>query len=406
MTPPIPIETDPLLFDKLLEPLEPVLQQLDQEPLSQAAEKLKFRLFVRILFFRLFARIESARDLVTDLRCKPEARQLDLAAVALSTLHDAFIRYPVAWFVRLQQHLVETLSLLELPEVAALGQLWCVDSSLWQVATPLGWLAAAGATGVRLHLAWALNTWTPATFRLSYDRAPTKHERQILRALIQAGVTYILDRGYLDLQLYLDCLANAAFFIVRERGNLCYRELSVIEPHLPAGYGFLAELRDAAIKLHRDSSGTIFRLVSFRIGDHHFKLLTNRWDLTTSQVILLYAWRWQIELIFRAWKHTLGAQHWINLSESGIEMQFHILVMASLLWAFLHQSPRADSVTPEPSPISADSTVAEATKTITASLSQLFQVKWRWMRQHLRTACNCLAQPVSVFFKELVVLRL
>lgn len=66
MTPPIPIETDPLLFDKLLEPLEATLHQLDQEPLSQAAGKLKFRLFVRILFFRLFARIESARDLVTE----------------------------------------------------------------------------------------------------------------------------------------------------------------------------------------------------------------------------------------------------------------------------------------------------------------------------------------------------
>lgn len=219
-------------------------------------------------------------------------------------------------------------------------------------------------------------------------------------------MTYILDRGYLDLQLYLDCFATAALFIVRERGNLCYRELSSIEPHLPASYGFLAQLRDAAIKLRRDSSGTIFRLVSFRIGNHHFKLLTNRGDLTTSQVILLYAWRWQIELIFRAWKHTLGAMHWINLSEPGIKMQFHILVMASLLWACLHQSPLADSVTTESSLISTDSIAAKAPKTITASLSNLFQVKWRWMRQHLRTACNCLAQPASVFFKELVVLRL
>ena len=405
MTPPLTIETEPLLFDKLLAPLEAVLQQLDQEPLSQAAEKLKFRLFVRILFFRLFARISSARDLITDLRCKPAARALGLPVVALSTLHDAFIRYPLAWFVRLHGSLLETLALAELPEVQALGQLWCVDSSLWQVATPLGWLVSAGAPGVRLHLAWALNTWTPATFRLSYDRAPSQHERQVLRALLQAGITYILDRGYLDLQLYLDCFARQAFFIVRERGNLCYRELSLIEPHLPTSYGFVAELRDAAIKLRRDPSGTIFRLVSFRIGVHQFKLLTNRWDLTTTQVILLYAWRWQIELIFRAWKHTLGALHWINLSEPGIEMQFHILLMASLLWAYLHQA-RPATVAPEPARPEADATAPTPAPTITASLSRLFRVRWRWLRQHLRTACNCLALPVSVFFKELVVLRL
>lgn len=406
MTPPNLIQTEPLLFDKLLEPLDPVLQLLDQEPLSQAAGKLKFRLFVRILFFRLFAQIKSARDLITDLRSKPEAQSLGLPIIALSTFHDAFIRYPLAWFVRLQQHLAQTLPLLRLPEVAALGPLWCVDSSLWHIATPLSWLVTTGATGVRLHLAWALETWTPASFRLSYDRAPTTHERRILRSLLQAGVTYILDRGYLDLQLYLDCLASAAFFIVRERGNLCYRELSLIEPHLPAAYGFVGELRDAAIKLRRDTSGTIFRLVSFRIGDHQFKLLTNRWDLTTAQVILLYAWRWQIELIFRAWKHTLGALHWVNLSEAGIEMQFQILVMASLLWAFMHQSQLEETVPAGTNLPEAEVEASRPCKTITASLSRMFRVRWRWMRQHLRIACNCLARPASVFFKELARLRL
>lgn len=406
MTPPTLIQTEPLLFDKLLEPLEAALQLLDQEPLSQAAGKLKFRLFVRILFFRLFAQIKSARDLITDLRSKPEARALGLPVIALSTFHDAFIRYPLAWFVRLQQHLAQTLPLVKLPEVAALGSLWCVDSSLWHIATPLSWLVTAGATGVRLHLAWALETWTPANCRLSYDRAPSTHERRVLRGLIQAGVTYILDRGYLDLQLYLDCVGSAAFFIVRERGNLCYRELSLIEPYLPAAYSFVGELRDAAINLRRDPSGTVLRLVSFRIGAHQFKLLTNRWDLTTAQVILLYAWRWQIELIFRAWKHTLGARHWLNLSEAGIEMQFQILVMASLLWAFVHQSQTAESVNAETNLPEVAREAKRPTSTITASLSQMFRVKWRWMRQHLRTACNCLAQPVSVFFKELVGLRL
>ncbi|MDX2034807.1 MAG: hypothetical protein SF339_29300 [Blastocatellia bacterium] len=87
-------------------------------------------------------------------------------------------------------------------------------------------------------------------------------------------------------------------------------------------------------------------------------------------------------------------------------MQFHVLVMASLLWAFLHQSPLANSETPEAAQIGDEPTTTEPAKTITASLSQLFRVRWRWMRQHLRIACHCLAQPVSVFFKELAALRL
>ncbi len=89
-----PITNDPLLFDKLLAPIEAVLQRLDAEPLSQAAKKLRFRLFVRVLLFRLFAQIQSLGLLVVDLQTAPNARCLDLPRLSLSTLHDAFARYP------------------------------------------------------------------------------------------------------------------------------------------------------------------------------------------------------------------------------------------------------------------------------------------------------------------------
>jgi len=73
--------TSPLLFDKLLEPLAATLQQLDAEMLSQAAKKPGFWLFVRLLRFRLFARIESLGMLVLYLKTQPLAR----ATAALSS---------------------------------------------------------------------------------------------------------------------------------------------------------------------------------------------------------------------------------------------------------------------------------------------------------------------------------
>src|SRR5215211_3150873 len=100
------ITSHPLLFDKLLEPLEPVLEQLDGQPISRAAKKLRFRLFVRLLLFRLFAQIESLGMLVLDLKTKPAARLLGLPVLGLTTIHNAFARYPLAWFVRLTQSLL------------------------------------------------------------------------------------------------------------------------------------------------------------------------------------------------------------------------------------------------------------------------------------------------------------
>jgi hypothetical protein len=407
MNSPIFIESDPLLFDKLLAPLEASIAELDQHPLSRAAIKLSFALFVRVLLFRLFAQIRSLRDLVLDLKTSPPAKVLGFIPLGLSTLHDAFLRYPVAWFAGLVQHLTKTLVLTQLPELYALGQLWCVDSSFWPIVRQIQWLKLQGVHGVRLHLGLSLNTICPALFLLSYDRSPTAHERQIVRRMIQRGVTYIMDRGYLDLNLYLSIITQGAFFVIRERNNLRYRVLTQIDVTLDSAFGFVQQVSDSVVKLTRDQRGVVFRLVRFRLAGHEFNLLTNRFDLSTQQVIMLYAWRWQVELIFRAWKHTLGTLHLINLSEAGIEIQFHILLIASLLWVALQQ--QVDGHRSEATG-TATSTINEVKErkpmSITARLSTVFQVAWRLLRPALRLARNCLAQPFSYYVKEVAELRL
>ena len=390
------ITRDPLLFDKLLEPLEAKLHQLDAEPLSQAAKKLRFRLFVRLLLFRLFARIESLGLLVLDLKTQPAARALGLPVLGLSTIHDAFLRYPLAWLVQLTQVLLADSVLLALPELAAFGPLWCVDSSWWPLVRQLGWLHAQGFSGVRLHLGLSLNLLCPAAFVLSYDKSPTSTERASLLALVVAGVTYITDRGYVSLPLYRELMERGAFFVIRERQNLRYRvlaELSLTLEHL-AGLPALRACRDEIIQLTRDECGTVLRLVSFCCGAHHFVLVTNRFDLTTAQLIRLYSWRWQVELLFRAWKHTLGALHLLNLSERGIALQFQVLLLASLLWVRLQQQ-MVQQAAASGVPLSARPTPWPVT--VTARLSTLFRVAWRLLKPALRVLSNCLAQPFSVY---------
>lgn len=392
---PTAIESDPLLFDKLLAPLEPILSDLDHTPVSQAAGKLKFALFVRLLLFRLFAQVVSLRDLVQDLKTSPLAHALGLPSLGLSTLHDAFARYSVAMLRQLFQHLTQSVALAVVPELQTLGQLWCVDSSLWPVVRQLGWLTTQGVQGVRLHLAFSLTTLTPVTFLLSYDKSPTAHERRSLRALLTSGVTYILDRGYVDLTLCLEIITAGGYFVLRERNNLRYRVLAEVEVQLEAAFHFVHEVSDRIVLLQRGGEQAVLRLVHFTLCGHEFHLLTNRFDLGTAHLIMLYAWRWQVELIFRAWKHTLSGLHLINLSEAGIEMQFYVLAIASVLWAAFQQC-----LSPTPA------VTAAQPKTPTSRLSQVFRVRWRLLRQTLRLLRNCLARPYVYYVKELIEQRL
>ena len=408
MNPTPEITNDPLLFDKLLEPIEASLQELDTQPLSLAAKKLRFRLFVRVLLFRLFAQIESLGMLVLDLKTKPAARALGLPVLGLATIHDAFLRYPLAWCVQLTQTLLSSGALLPIPELAAFGPLWCVDSSWWPLVHQLGWLQATGFSGVRLHLGLSLNLLCPAAFILSYDKSPTSSERHSLLALVVAGVTYITDRGYVSLPLYRELMERRAFFLIRERHNLRYRVLSELEltlEHL-VGLATLSACRDEIIQLTRDECGTVLRLVSFRCGAHYFRLVTNRFDLTTAQLIRLYSWRWQVELLFRAWKHTLGALHLINLSERGIALQFQILLLASVLWIRLQQQTAQLSTAAGAPAVPRAASQPVPPHTVTGRLSTVFRVVWRLLKPALRILTNCLAQPFSAYLTAWAELNL
>jgi hypothetical protein len=65
-----------------------------------------------------------------------------------------------------------------------------------------------------------------------------------------------------------------------------------------------------------------------------FSLITNRFDLQTSEVIMLYAYRWQVELIFRFLKRTMHSLHLMCHHPLGLEIQFTLYMTAYLL--FLH----------------------------------------------------------------------
>lgn len=400
MSPASPITSDPLLFDKLLDPIAASLDELDRQPLSQAASKLKFSLFVRTLLFRLFSQIRSLRDLTLDLKTSTSARLLRLSSLGLSTLHDAFLRYPSCWIIRLVQQLLPQLT--QLPELSALGQLWCVDSSFWPLVRQLGWLSRQGLKGVRLHLAFSLNTLCSVAFFLTYDHSPTAHERAMLMALVQAGVTYILDRGYISLPACRELIDRGAFFVVRARNNQRWRVLAEIEITASEVLNHLSEISDQVVQLRSDAHRTVLRLVCFKCGKHRFCLLTNRFELRTEQIVLLYAWRWQVELIFRAWKHTLSGLHLINLSEEGIATQFQILVLAAILWTLMQQ--QTDKQLAESG--REEKNTRTSRKSVTARLSQVFQTSWRMLRKSLRVLANCLAQPYSVYVKERYALRI
>ena len=100
---------------------------------------------------------------------------------------------------------------------------------------------------------------------------------------------------------------------------------------------FFVRISDELIRYENDQSKTTYRLVRFTVNEDNYFILTNQRDLTTFQIIMLYAYRWQIELFFRFLKRSMGGIHLIRHDEKGTAIQFYIMMTLALLQLHLKQ---------------------------------------------------------------------
>jgi len=153
---------------------------------------------------------------------------------------------------------------------------------------------------------------------------------RILPHMLEVGVTYSADRGYVCFKLFHDIGAGQAHFIIRATSNLVYDIYETLPVEMPEQWAtFFTGVEDRKIRFTNDSHQHDYRLVSFMAMGEYFSLITDRFDLRTSEVIMLYAYRWQVELIFRFLKRTMHGLHLMCHHPSGIEIQFTLYMISS-----------------------------------------------------------------------------
>jgi hypothetical protein len=318
-----------ILFHEINKPLKNLLNNPDYLPEHDSAKKLTFEYFVNLLLYFYFSGLDSLRSLITDLKTK-DVSQIGLFVVGLSTIHDAFCRYQASLFQQLYLALLKVAPPRFIEEFQALGPIVLVDGSIFPIAISAIWAEyKTHCNAVKLHLGFSLNDMLTSCFLVT---AASYDERKALAQLIEIGVTYIADRGYLSFELFKNINDKPAYFIIRVRKRLHYEiEQQLAVQLIDAVKTILFHVTDELVRFNSDSHGRTYRRISFRTRQTLFILVTNRFDLTTFEIIRLYAFRWQIELFFRYFKRTLKAIHLLNIYENGVTTQFYLVLIAHLL---------------------------------------------------------------------------
>lgn len=146
---------------------------------------------------------------------------------------------------------------------------------------------------------------------------------------------FVFDRGVSDRKVFCELDQNDCSFVTRLHVNA--RHVVLEDLNSPKGLvvGNLTVLKDQRVYLYRTGPHLVehpFRLILTKSEkDVQYWFLTNRFDLSLEEVIMIYKKRWDIEVFFRFIKQELNFSHLMSVNENGIKIILYMTLIASMM---------------------------------------------------------------------------
>jgi hypothetical protein len=329
---------------KYFQVLGPLLDRLHADATARdraGNRQLHFDQYAGLLLLVFFnPLIDSLRGLQQASALAKVQKLLGCERASLGSLSEASRIFDPA----LLRNLIGDLAAQALPQIhgreaEALRGLTAVDGTLLTALPKMAWALWVDDEhrAVKMHLHFDVLKGVPVEATTTAGNAS---ETAQLRATLQPGRLYVIDRGYAEYQLFQDIIDARSGFIGRVRDNAVYQ---VIEERPVSAAARAAGVRsDRVVMLGGDKSGAVFkqpvRLLEVDTGKTDSQgrpevllLATDRLHLEAEYVALGYRFRWTVELFFRWFKCILGCRHLLSTSQNGITIQLYLGLIASLL---------------------------------------------------------------------------
>jgi putative transposase len=256
---------------------------------------------------------------------------LGVGRVARSTLSDANARRPVGVFAETFAMLAAKADRHMRAEGAEMVRL--IDSSPVPLGKMCEWAEWNGRIrGMKMHVVHHPGNGVPRCVEIT---PATVNDVEIGRQTeLEAGATYVFDKGYYHFGWWKKINDTKAFFVTRIKVSTRLRATRSRYVRKTIGDGFkiisdadvvLASKGDSSlpiplrrIKVRRDKGGVI-------------TLITNDLERTAVEIAALYKGRWQIELLFRWIKQHLNLRKFMAKNDNAIRLQILAAMIAYLL---------------------------------------------------------------------------
>ena len=283
------------------------------------------------LIYAQFSGADSLRAIEAGFNANSHHYHLGGVPVARSTLSNANARRPIAIFAQTFTMLAATADRHMRHEGAEMINL--IDSSPIPLGKTCGWAKWNGRIrGMKMHVVYDPSADCPRCVEVT---AATVNDVEIGREVeIEAGTTYVFDKGYYHFGWWQKINDARAFFVTRVKKNTRLRATKRRYVRKTIGDGFKI-IDDAEVVLaSKGDSRLPMRLRRIRVRRDKgglITLLTNDLERTAVEIAALYKARWQIELLFRWIKQHLHIRKFIGSNENAIRLQILGAMIAYLL---------------------------------------------------------------------------
>ena len=292
------------------------------------------------LIFGQITQASSLRALATASQSlEPHHYHLNARNMVRSTLCDALSKRSPEPFRLACEHLLQGVGRKQRKSLEAMITL--IDSTSITLRGPGfdDWTAATKTRitqGLKVHV--AIDPRQTAPTYVNITAANVNDLSDALTMPIEAGMTYVFDKGYCDYNWWHQIDQVGAFFVTRLKKNA---NVDHVEDLKREGEADFIE-SDEAVRFGKKYlstrrlnhyHGQAVRRVQVRRDDHETPLIlvTNDFSRSAEEIADLYKQRWQIELFFKWIKQKLKLKRYFGFSENAVRLQIYSALITYLL---------------------------------------------------------------------------
>lgn len=303
--------------------------------------------FLSMAFAQITFR-ESLADIEVCLRSRSDElyRMGFRSPISHSTLADANIVRDWRIFADLAQILIARARVLysrEPLDVELEQSVYALDSTTIDLCLSLFPWARFRSTKAAIKLHTVLDLRGPIPTMISISEGKMHDVRVLDELMIEPGAFYVMDRGYVDFQRLRHFCNAGAYFVTRNKKNICLTRLKSKSVDKETGVR-----SDQIVRLEQKWSVERYPDCLRRVNytDHEtgktLVFLTNNFELPALRVAQLYKSRWQVELFFKWIKQNLRIKHFFGNSANAVKTQVWIAISVYVLVAILRKELRLE----------------------------------------------------------------